>query len=62
MTVTPHKTKLIQPNDNLFKIITETIETIPEKSVLAIASKAFSFAEGCLGKKKNRIPKNKSTN
>lgn len=45
MQVTPIKTPLIKPHDNLVKIITKSVETIPEKSILVIASKAFSTVE-----------------
>jgi len=45
MLVTPIKTKLIEPGNDLLRVISETLPTIPERSVLIIATKAFSFAE-----------------
>lgn len=45
MTIQPIKTQLIKPKDDLKKIISENIKSIPENSVLAIVSKAFSFSE-----------------
>lgn len=45
MLITAYKTPLIQPGDLLTKLIAQTISTIPEKSVLAIVSKAFSFSQ-----------------
>jgi F420-0:gamma-glutamyl ligase len=48
MHIKPVKTKLIEPGENLFKLVTLHIDHIPERSVLAIVSKAFSFAENRL--------------
>lgn len=45
MTIQPIKTPLIKPKDDLKKIISKNIKSIPENSVLAIVSKAFSFCE-----------------
>lgn len=45
MVVTPIKTKLIQPGDDLLEVITAVVPSLREQSVLTIATKAFSFSE-----------------
>lgn len=45
MNIKPVRTEIIKYGDSLEEIITNSIESIPEKSVLAITSKAFSFTE-----------------
>lgn len=51
MLVTPIKTKLIEPGDDLVEVISAAVPHISEKSVLTIATKAFSFAQ------KHLVPK-----
>jgi F420-0:gamma-glutamyl ligase len=46
MLVTPVKTPIIKPGDDLLAIIRQTIPTIPEKSVLAVTSKIVAISEG----------------
>lgn len=53
MNVTSVKTKLVHPGDNLLTVISGAIEYLPEKSVLTVASKIFSFAENRLVEKNN---------
>lgn len=53
MKVTAYTTPLIQANDNLFEIIAQSIPTIPERSVLVIASKVFSTCENRFVPKKS---------
>lgn len=48
MLVTPIKTRLINPGDNLVEVITSSLPRLAEKSVLTIATKAFSFCENQL--------------
>lgn len=48
MKVTAYKTRLVSPGDDLFEVIGETIERVPERSVLVVASKIVSFCEGRL--------------
>jgi len=48
MKIKSHKTKLIYKNDDLFKIITDSIDTIPEESVLVVTSKIISITQGNL--------------
>lgn len=45
MKVTAVKTPLIKPGDDLKEIIKKSISTLPERSVIVIASKAFSTCE-----------------
>ncbi len=45
MQVTAYKTPLVTANDNLFEIIAGSIDHIPEKSVMVIASKIVSTCE-----------------
>jgi len=51
MKITPIKTRIIEPNESLLDFITEHILTLEDKSVLVIASKIVSFAQGRLVKK-----------
>lgn len=46
MKVIAIKTPIVKRNDNLFKIIKASIETISERSVLVITSKIISFCQG----------------
>ena len=46
MRVIPYKTPLLTSGVDLHAVIAKTIPLIPEQSVLVVASKAFSFAEG----------------
>lgn len=55
MLVTAIKTPLINPNDDLKKIIAENIPSLNEGSVLVIASKAFSTCENRFVKKTGDI-------
>ncbi|MEN8252873.1 MAG: coenzyme F420-0:L-glutamate ligase [Patescibacteria group bacterium] len=52
MLITPIKTPLIKPNDDLVKIITDNLKELPEKSILVIASKIFSTVENRFVEKK----------
>jgi len=45
------KTRLVKINDDINQLIAENINELEEKSVLVIASKIFSFAEGRMVKK-----------
>lgn len=45
MKVIPIKTRLMQPGDAVEHVLVESIPSLEERSVLIIASKAFSFAE-----------------
>lgn len=46
MKITPIYTGKIERGQSLTQLIADSFDSIPEKSVLAIASKAFSYAEG----------------
>ena len=46
MKVTALKTRVINAGDNLFEILDEAIESLKEKSVVAIASNVVSLCEG----------------
>lgn len=46
MKVSAYSAPLIKAHDDLFKIIAQSIPSIPERSVLVIASKVFSTCEG----------------
>lgn len=54
MKITAIKTPLVKKNDDLKKIIADSIKSLPEKSVLAIASKIVAYSQGRL------IPKDMS--
>lgn len=45
MHVTAYKTKLVLPNDDLNEVIAQAISSLPERSVVVIASKIVSTAE-----------------
>ncbi len=45
MKVTAYKTPLVKAGDDLFEIIAQSISTIPERSVLVVASKIVSTCE-----------------
>lgn len=53
MIVKPIKTRiLLPPQDDLLEVIKSSVKSIPEKSILVIASKAVSIWEGrCISKK-----------
>lgn len=51
MIITVVKTPLIKPGDNLFDVIKNSIDKIPEKSVLVITSKIISFCQNRVVKK-----------
>ena len=46
MKLTPIKTPIVHAHDDLFKIITSSIPTIEEYSVLAVTSKIIALCEG----------------
>jgi len=48
MLIKPIKTSLVKPNDDLFQIITSSIKSIEENSILAVTSKIVSICEGRL--------------
>jgi F420-0:gamma-glutamyl ligase len=52
MNVYAVKTKLMTVNDNLNDVISRSINSLEEKSVLVIASKVFSYSEGRLVERK----------
>lgn len=51
MIVTPIKTPLVKANDNINDIICHSIKTIPENSILVVASKIVSVCENRFVKK-----------
>lgn len=51
MIVTPIKTPLVKVGDNINDIISQSIRTIPENSILVVASKIVSVCENRLVKK-----------
>ena len=56
MQVKPLKSRIIKPNDDLFKVIDEVIKEqlngkLPDNSILAISSKIISYCQGRLIKK-----------
>lgn len=53
MTIRAIKTPLVKAGDDICHIIAESIKVLPEKSVVVIASKIFSFCENRLVKKKS---------
>lgn len=59
MTIRAVKTPLVKVDDNICQIITESIKGLPEKSVVVIASKIFSFCENRLVKKISGTPAEK---
>lgn len=59
MKVVAIKTPLVKPGDSLTEIISQSIPTIPEKSIIVIASKIFSFCENRLVPKKTGLPEEK---
>lgn len=52
MKIIAIKTPLVKPGDDITAIISQNIKRLPEKSVVAIASKVFSFCERRLVEKK----------
>lgn len=59
MTIQAIKTPLVKADDNIRHIIAESVRGLPEKSVVVIASKIFSFCENRLVKKKTGTPAEK---
>jgi len=62
MKVQALRTKLVQPHDDLFSVITAAIEqhaqgVLPDKSVLLITSKIISYCQGSLVKKESGLSK-----
>lgn len=53
MKVTAYKTPIIRAEQNLTEIIAQTIPSLPERSVVVIAAKAFSTCEGRFVAKNN---------
>lgn len=51
MIVTPIKTPLVKAGDNINHIISHSIKSIPEKSILVVASKIISICENRFVKK-----------
>lgn len=51
MKVTPIKTPLVLRGDNINEVISQSIKTIPENSILVVASKIVSVCENRLVKK-----------
>lgn len=51
MTIRAIKTPLVRAGDDICRIIAESIKVLPEKSVVVIASKIFSFCENRLVRK-----------
>lgn len=52
MTIRAIKTPLVKTGDDICRIISESIKVLPEKSVIVIASKIFSFCENRLVNKR----------
>lgn len=52
MQIISIKTKLARAGDDIRKIITASLENIPERSVLVVTSKLFSTCENCFVEKK----------
>ncbi|HQM15634.1 MAG TPA: coenzyme F420-0:L-glutamate ligase [Candidatus Woesebacteria bacterium] len=48
MKITAIKTPLVKEGDNLFAVITNAIDRLPEASVLAVSSKIISFSQSRL--------------
>lgn len=48
MRITAIKTPLVEKNDDLKKIIADSLPSLPEKSVLVIASKIVAYSQGRL--------------
>lgn len=59
MRVNTVKTRLVEPGDDIREIIGKSIQVLPEKSILVIASKIFSFCENRLVEKKTGQPEEK---
>lgn len=59
MTIQAIKTPLVKADDNIRHIIAESVKSLPEKSVIVIASKIFSFCENRLVKKTTGTPAEK---
>lgn len=51
MQVTTIRTSLVRTGDDIFAVLTNSIKSLPEKSVVVIASKVFSLCENRIIKK-----------
>jgi F420-0:gamma-glutamyl ligase len=60
MKVTAYKTRLVRSHDDLKKILVESIPSLPERSIVVIASKIFSTAENRFVPKTVKDEKDKS--
>ena len=58
MKITPIKTPIVRPSDNLYQIIADNIKKLPEKSVLIITSKIIAYCQNRIIKKSNFDNKN----
>ena len=59
MKVLSVKTPLVKLGDDIRDIISQSVRSLPEKSVLVVASKIFSFCENMLVEKKTDRPEEK---
>lgn len=59
MTIRAIKTPLVEAGDDICRIISQSINHLPEKNVMVIASKIFSFCENRLVKKITGAPAEK---
>lgn len=59
MIIRAIKTRLVRPGDDIQNVIAENVKNLPEKSVVIIASKIFSFCENRLVKKITGTPAEK---
>lgn len=46
MQVTPLKSRYVRPHDDLFAVITQSVKSLPEQSVLVVTSKIVGLCEG----------------
>ncbi|MDQ5951735.1 MAG: dihydrofolate synthase / folylpolyglutamate synthase [Patescibacteria group bacterium] len=51
MKITPFKTPIVHKDDDLLRIISNTIKSAPEKSILVVTSKVVALSEGAVAKK-----------
>lgn len=51
MLIKPIKTEIVEKGDNLFKVISDNVKSLPEESVLVVTSKIISVCEGRVIKK-----------
>ncbi|GAG94960.1 unnamed protein product, partial [marine sediment metagenome] len=45
MKVSAVKTNIVNPHDSILKLISDSIEKIPEKSILGVTSKIISICQ-----------------